>query len=130
MEVQHASALTLLMVWAQWFLAPLVALGISAVYFLTCSRDLPVGTRLAASAHGVVIAVLYALAMLVALSRHSRPELGTPFSLLLVVPLLLILAALFLYRGRKLVHLLQVPNLLCLGWTAFIGGMAVTGNWL
>jgi hypothetical protein len=49
---------------------------------------------------------------------------------LLLVPATLIAASFFLYKGPKSLHWLQLINIACLLWTGFVGGMAVTGDWL
>jgi hypothetical protein len=124
------SFLAVLFGWAQAFLAPLLALGISAVYFFTSPSTQSLAKRLLASAHGASIAALYVVAIFISWTHRSSQNLGSIFLPLLAVPLLLIGLSVYLYRGRKAVHLLQIPNLLCLGWTYFVGGMAVTGNWV
>jgi Ni,Fe-hydrogenase I cytochrome b subunit len=60
----------------------------------------------------------------------ATPRLATPFLVLLLLPLSLIVDSFFLFRGRRIFHWLQVLNILCLIWTGFVGGMAVTGHWL
>lgn len=60
----------------------------------------------------------------------TRPAYGKPFFALYLVPLMMIAASLFLFKGRKLIHGLQVINLLALIWTYIIGVMAVTGIYL
>lgn len=116
--------------WSQWMLAPILALGISAVYFFTSPKTEVLSKRLLASAHGLAITLLYAAAMVVFRTNSANPKFGGPFLLSLMIPLLLIVVSFFVYRGIKAVHWLQLLNLLCLGWTYFIGSMAVTGNWL
>lgn len=114
----------------QLLLAPALAIGISAIYFTASPNTEPLAKRLLVSAHGVVIAALYLGAMSVFWLHRSSDAFGKPFSYLLLIPLLLILTSLFMFRGRKLIHWLLLVNLACLAWTAFIGVMAVTGDWL
>ena len=109
---------------------PLLAVAISVIYFIKSPRGEPAARRLLASAHGVVIAVLYVGAISIWLSGNSQRELGTPFLLLLLVPFASIIASFFLFRGPKLIHLLQLVNVLLLLWTGVVGGIAVTvGGW-
>ena len=50
--------------------------------------------------------------------------------MLLLVPFASIIASFFLFRGPKLIHLLQLVNVLLLLWTGVVGGIAVTvGGW-
>jgi predicted membrane channel-forming protein YqfA (hemolysin III family) len=116
--------------WAEWALAPIVALAISAVYFFASASSASLARRFLVSGHGALIAAIYCGAMGVALLGHSSPQLGDVFGAVLALPFALIVVSLMLYPGRKRIHFLQIPNLLCLGWTAIWGGMAVTGKWL
>ena len=109
-----------------FIIPPLLAVVISVIYFKTSPRGEPVARRLLASAHGVAIAVLYVGAISIWLSGNSQREFGTPFFLLLLVPLASIIASFFIFRGPKLIHLLQLLNLLLLVWTGVVGGIAVT----
>lgn len=114
----------------QALLAPVLAIGISATYFTASPKTEPLAKRLLVSAHGVVIAALYLGAMSVFWLHRSSDAFAKPFSYLLLVPVLLILTSLFMFRGRKVIHWLLLVSLACLAWTAFVGVMAVTGNWL
>jgi hypothetical protein len=111
-------------------LAPLLTLGISAIYFAKSPRDQSLIDRIAASAHGASICLIYLAAWLIALTRASAKRFGIPFALLLLVPVTLIAASFFLYKGPKSLHWLQLINIACLLWTGLVGGMAVTGDWL
>jgi hypothetical protein len=130
METAEPSILIVLFGFAQSLLVPLLAAGVSGIYFFTSPKAQPIGSRIAASAHGLTIAAIYFLAMTVFWADKAQPMYGGPFVLLLLLPILLAVLSFFLYKGHKTVHLLQILNLLCLAWTFFIGGMAVTGQWL
>lgn len=130
MESTSLNIIAVLFGWAQGLLAPILALVISVVYFISSPRAEPLPKRILASAHGAVITAIYMGAMTVFLAQKANPKFITPFLFSLLVPLLLIAVSFFVYRGRKTVHFLQLLNLLCLGWTFFIGSMAVTGDWL
>lgn len=128
METQSSGILITVLRWASVELAPLAALLVSIVYFVSSPGSEPIARRFLVSAHGAVVAGMYIGALL--LSNRSSPSFAEPFQLLFVLPLALIGISLALYRGTKAVHWLQGVNLLCLAWTYFIGGMAVTGAWL
>ena len=113
-----------------WLSAPLVALGVSVRYFVRSIGDPSMLRRLATSAHGVVIAVVYVIAITIAVTGAHDPAYGKPFFWALIAPVALIVISFVCYRGSKQTHWLQVPNVLCLGWTGVVGGMAVTGQWL
>lgn len=130
MEITELSILIVLFGFAQFLLAPLLAIGVSAIYFFTSPKTQPIGSRIAASAHGITIAVIYFFAMAVFRANKAQPMYGSSFVMLQLLPILLAVLSFFLYKGRKTVHLLQILNLICLVWTFFIGGMAVTGQWL
>ena len=113
-----------------WYSAPVMSSLVSVLYFVRSGEDVSLPRRVLTSVHGVSTAALYILAMTVAVTRHSDPILGTPFKVALLIPLALIVASFLLYRGAKRVHWLQVLNVACLAWTGFMGGMAITGQWL
>lgn len=113
-----------------WCTAPVVGLAVSIAYFVRSSGDPSLRRRLVTSSHGVAIALLYAIAMGVALARAFDPSYGDPFSLALLVPVVLIALSFVFYRGDKRTHWLQVLNVGSLVWTGFMGGMAITGRWL
>jgi hypothetical protein len=117
---------------AQWYGAPVVMIGASLAYFFADRRRPAFRERLLVSAHGIVGAAGYLGAFLVALIHPSgyRPYLAWPFAALWLVSLILVGVALVKFRGNPLVHALQVPNLAALLWSGFVGGMAVTGDWL
>jgi hypothetical protein len=118
------------LVWAQWYLAPILALSVSAAYLTTSPKTQPLSERLLASSAGMFIAAIYCLAGTIALLGLSRPGLATLFAVALLLAIGLIGLSFRLYRGRKRVHLLQFINVACLAWTGFVGGMATTGRWL
>lgn len=130
MEATDQNILTFLFAFAQGWLTPFMTTVISIVYFTTSPRTQSILPRLLASAHGLSIAVLYLCALSVHWVGKASPDYEMPFYFLSLLPLFLIIGSFFLFRGRKLIHLLQIPNLLCLLWTFFVGSMAVTGNWL
>ena len=113
-----------------WYSAPIMALLVSVLYFVRSDAGESLSRRAVTSAHGVTIAALYIVAMAFAVTRRFDPALGTPFNIALLLPAALIVASLLLYRGSKKIHWLQVPNVACLVWTGFMGGMAITGRWL
>ena len=57
-------------------------------------------------------------------------ELAAGYLLLFVAPLASIAYALFRFTGPKLLHVTQLANLWGMFYAAFIGGMAITGDWL
>jgi len=130
MEHVTPSVIEHIFAWSQWLLAPILALVISVAYFWASPKSQSLSSRVLASAHGVAIAGLYVGAMSIFYANAAKPKYAVPFLVLLAFPAVLMLLSFFLYRGPKHVHLLQILNLLCLGWVAFIGGMAVTGDWL
>jgi uncharacterized membrane protein len=130
MDTVTHSPLWVLLVWAEWYLAPILALVVSAVYFATSPRTQPLSLRLLVSSAGVLTAVVYCVAGAVALLKRPDRAYGSAFAVALLLPISAMVLSLWLYRGKKVVHFLQIVNVACLAWTAFIGGMAVTGDWL
>jgi hypothetical protein len=77
-----------LLTWLAYvLLAPVLAVAVSGVYFVTSPRAQPTRDRILASAHGVAIALLYVVAWIALLSAQSNPRLGTPFEFSLLLPL-------------------------------------------
>jgi hypothetical protein len=118
--------------WSIWLFeilaVPFLAGLVSVVYFMASPKSQPMRKRLMASAHGAVIVMLYALAWLVIIVGVSRPSMFLPFAILLLFPGVLIATSFFVYKGPRAVHWLQVPNVACLLWTGFAGGMLITGQ--
>jgi hypothetical protein len=120
------AALAFLQLWI-W---PVLALLVSVVYFRAVEYGLGVWRRVLLSAHGASIAVLHVSAFTIWLTGVSHIKYGKPFAFALLVPVALMAYALAAFRGKRSVHWLQVLNLVALFWTAFIGSMAITGEWL
>ncbi len=112
-----------------WLPATCVMVVISIVYVVT-DRSARVGTKLVSSAHGLLGAGLFSAAIAIWVAGFSSISLVWPFTVLFALPIASMLGSLVLHRGSKLIHLLMVPELLCLAWAWFIGGMAVTNDWL
>jgi hypothetical protein len=113
-----------------FLITPILSVLISVIYFRKSPKDQPLARRYLVSAHGVVIAVIYVAAILVWQSGAARDALAKPFTFVCITPLLFILASFIWFRGPRYIHLLQLGNLFCLAATFFVGGMAVTGDWL
>jgi hypothetical protein len=111
-------------------LAPGLAVIVSAAYVKASPQGTAPLKLILTSAHGAVIAALYCGAAIVGLTHHSSAKFGSTFDWLLCVPVILAVTSLILFEGRKSVHVLQVVNLACLGWTAFVGRMTITGQWM
>jgi len=112
-----------------WLPATFVMVVISAIYFFT-DKSPRINTRLVASAHGALGAAIFSGAIALWVAGRSSIDLVWPFTLLFALPVASMLSTLVLHRGSKLIHLLLVPELLCLAWAWFVGGMAVTNDWL
>jgi hypothetical protein len=126
----HSSVAATIGALLQFWLAPILALFVSSFYFVAAPKSQPLWLRLLAASHGLLIAVIYIGAMTLAWTNSSKPSYGTPFMLLLLLPVALAIASASLFKGKQSVHWLQLVNLLALAWTFFIGIMVVTGDWL
>lgn len=116
----------------QWYGAPITMIAISVIYFLADSRKNELSARLLTSSHGILGAFIYLGAMCLHYFKplEYRPHLAVPFAILCMVPLVAMFYSFFTFRGNRMVHILQILNLWALTWTLFIGGMAVTGDWI
>ena len=113
-----------------FFLAPGLGLTVSLIYYIFSRPMQQIGSRLLVSAHGAVISLLYFGATQIGQLGASHSALGVPFMLSLLVPCALIGYSLLKFRGKKIIHILQLLNLFALFLTLFIGTMAITGEWL
>jgi hypothetical protein len=64
------------------------------------------------------------------MARGTNPAYVTPFVVALAVPVALMLLSFVVFRGRRVVHVLQLLNVLCLLLALFFGAMALTGEGL
>jgi hypothetical protein len=111
-------------------LAPLVLVGTSYWYFKTAPAQTGTIFRLLASAHGVFSLVLLVGAVAIGVLGKGSKPLSDLFLALQSVPLLLILLSIFIFRGPKEIHWLQVLNIPATLWSAFIGLMSISGKWV
>lgn len=110
--------------------APLIGIGTSAAYFFV-ARGTPTHRRLLASAHGVVLAGVF-LYIAVASSLTSPVSYAPyvrPFYALLVVFAAAVAISLFIYPGRRWVHLLQLVQLPSAFFVWLFGTMAIAHDW-
>jgi hypothetical protein len=113
-----------------WWLPAVLMIAISVAYYRMGKNVQTATVRFLTSAHGLIAAVLYIGALLLWELRLSRLEFAIPFLALYLLPLASIIYSFVRFSGSKLVHLLQLPNLALMFYTSFVGGMAVTGDWL
>ena len=128
-----ALTLVLLIYWAgmpQFYGGPVLLCLISAAYFIASRNNGSWTTRLLTSVHGLVAAVIAAAALVLWMLHKSNRSYGTFYWIFFLIPFALVVASLLRYPGPKIVHVLQGPNIVAMLWSAFIGGMAVTGEWL
>jgi hypothetical protein len=109
--------------------APILASAVSVLYFRKAAH-LPLGQRAAVSAHGALLALIYAIAFLISVAGAARANLAVPFWFAFTLPAVSVLFALARFSGNKSVHLLLLAVAACAVWVFFIGTMAVTGDWL
>lgn len=112
------------------YLAPAIMAAVSVTYFFADARRPAYAARVISSAHGVLGMLLYFGALVSNPQPQYRPSLAIAYLALYILPVAAIVVSFFTFRGPRLVHLLQIPNLLALYWALFVGGMAVTGDWL
>jgi predicted signal transduction protein with EAL and GGDEF domain len=112
--------------WALPLLAPLV----SVAYYWASPAAQPFLLRLLASAHGAVLAVVYAIVIALTVAHGANPAYVTPFLAALGVPVVLMVTSFFVFRGRRVVHVLQLLNVVCVLLASLFGAMAITGEGL
>jgi hypothetical protein len=104
------------------FFLVLFPLVISAAYFFESPKGESFTRRVTTSAHGISITALY-FPLLFGWPEHGAPKLVVLYDVLLFLSAALIFGALFLYRGPKGLHLLQLLNLLSLAWLWFTASL-------
>jgi hypothetical protein len=106
--------------------APVAALIVSVVYFRASPPTQPLLSRLLASAHGVAIALAYALMWLWA--AVSDAALDKAFECVLLLPVALMVTSFFIFKGPAKIHFLQLVNVGSLVYIAVLGAF-VLGKW-
>ena len=105
-----------------WGMCPFAIL-VSVIYFCASPKTQNLSTRLLASAHGVSIVIIFLGAFLISYFCKSQEMSDLIYEILMAVPVSLIIISFFLFRGSKIIHLLQLVNLFCLLWSAFSAHM-------
>jgi hypothetical protein len=114
-----------------FYLPALIMFVISVAYFCLGHREANLWVRLFFSLHGLSATLLYIGALVLWQTTQTyRPWAAWPYLLLHLIPVASVIFALVRFPGPKLLHFTQLLNLGCMLYTVFIGGMAVTGDWL
>jgi hypothetical protein len=111
---------------------PVIATFVSIIYFFASPRNQSMARRLAASAHGVAISLLYIFgiyAMPAESDYVARQLFWKEFQVLALISCAMIVATLLLFKGRKITHGLQILNIIALVWTWFLIALAMQGQW-
>lgn len=112
-----------------WLVAAFVPVITSVAYFLASPATETFFKRISVSMHGVVVSVLCAGALLVGMLGSPCQEAEAVFRFFLLLPLACIVYSLWIFQGKKTIHLLQLINLSWLTFALFFAGMAVKGVW-
>jgi type VI protein secretion system component VasK len=95
---------------------------VSTVYFMKSPTSTSLGRRCLVSAHGLSIVAIYLIGLTV-LASDSHPDLTIWQRAIfgsLVVPVALVCVSLKLYEGPKMIHALQVVNVVNVLLVAFL----------
>jgi len=115
---------------AAFMLTPMLTPVASVANFLASSSAQHLVVRLLASAHGVLIALVFLVGAALPRVASPSPAYGLSYQLMCLLCVVLMAVSFFLFRGRKIVHWFQLLNLAGVVATVFLGGMAITGVWL
>ena len=108
-----------------------VMLFVSGAYYFLDIGETHRRVRIFVSAHGAAGALLYVAALITwDVAPNYRPWAAWPYLLLFLLPLASVIYALVRFRGPRWLHVIQLFNLWAFAYALFIGGMAVTGDWL
>lgn len=117
---------TAMLFWCALSLPPVL---VSVSYYLGSPRTETVTHKWLVSLHGVSISALCLAAVLVGGFGNPQQENWPLFGFLCLAAALLVVYAVVRFRGRKLLHGLQLINILWLVFAVVLGRMAVTGTW-
>ncbi len=123
MAFTHTSAM---LFWCALSLPPVL---VSAAYYLGSPRTETFTHRWLVSSHGIFISALCLVAVLVGGFGSPHQENWPLFGFFCLAAGLLMAYAVVQFRGRKLLHGLQLVNFLWLVTAVVFGRMAVTGTW-
>ena len=100
---------------------------ISAAYYFMDGSEHNDWVRLFVSIHGLAAAFLYVCALI---SKGNHPWMALPYLFAHMFPVASIIYGFFRFSGSKFLHLSQIVNVVCMMYTIFVGGMAISGDWL
>ena len=109
---------TAMLFWLVLCLPPLIT---SFVYFQASSATESIAQRIGVSLHGATLSIILIGAVLVGMLGTPDPAFGKTFCFLLLVPIILIIYSFWRFQGNKVVHFLQVFNLL---WLFLLSSLA------
>ena len=104
---------------------------VSALYFYK-SKGIKMTQRILLSTHGLVFifASLFAVAVSTNTSRENFEIEWYIFQGILILGIASVFYAIIKFKGSKLVHLSQVPNLFAAVFIWFVGGMTISHDWI
>lgn len=106
----------------------LLGIVISGLYWYTGKNR---GFKhVAVSAHSVLLLLILGFALTIGVFEFTNQICLVLFYVLLSIPVLSIVLSLKYFTGSKWCHLTHIWNMAALFWTWFIGGMAISGDWL
>ncbi|OUC16568.1 MAG: hypothetical protein B0A82_00945 [Alkalinema sp. CACIAM 70d] len=112
-----------------WLVAASVPVITSVAYFLASPATETFVKRISVSMHRVAVSALCVGAVLIGMLGSPCQEMEAIFQIFLLPTLACIVYSLWVFQGKKTIHLLQSINLLWLTFALFFGGMAVKGVW-
>lgn len=112
-----------------WLILCAIPVAVSLVYFRSSPVSETLSYRLLVSAHGAAISMLSFAAFFIG-TFTPRQNYAEPFAWLLLAPVILIVLSFIGFNGRKLIHFLQLVNVVWLFFLFTLGSMAISGTWL
>lgn len=106
----------------------LLSIAISGLYWC---KDTNKGLKhVTVSAHSAFLLLILGLALAMGAFEFTNQISLVLFYVLLSIPVFSMVFSLRYFTGSKWYHLTHIWNMAALLWTWFIGGMAITGDWL
>lgn len=107
------------------FYGTLAAMALISIAYFVGDTHSPLWSRLIASAHGVLGAILLMAAVAVADAGKASRSLEGPYCWCFLLPIASIVYSFIAFRGNRSLHLLQAPNLVCLAAALFFGAITI-----
>ena len=125
MELNHIYFLFKIGFINQYTSIMIIMCTISVLYFIFNSSSTNLIERICVSIHGILGTILYTGAIYLFEIKNSNKYLLSIYHTLLLLPVLSIIYSFFKFKGKKIIHFLQILNVICLIIVWFFGSLLI-----